>query len=438
MVFQVSRWVAVVAVAAWMLAPGMATAQQRIAADEFLASAGARAFQAGDFAGAAAGFEALLTQYPDDPLILRYLGIAHDRAGNYAAARDAYMGALAIEPDGVATRYFLGVTEYKLGDNEAAAREFQTVIAQAPESDYGRSAKDFLTAIDANPTPVSSRFSGFAQVGFQEDGNVTAGPRGAEVRGSAFNQYVSLAYEPLKTEATTVSVSVGGFFSQHPDPIANDYDMAQGSVGLELGHVTAAGGVPLMPSLSYRFSRTLLAGKSYGANHALTASLGMGLGDSAMATFSYGATWQIVDDKGTLPAYTSQDGVNQSAGLDTRLFFADRRAALTLGYNYGWTEADGRNAVARSHSGTAGLWARLPWQVDAQATAGLTRTDYPDFAGPVPRDARTQTYGLSLSRGIAGQLSASLGGTVTLEESSDYSALSYDRAVISLSLGYRF
>lgn len=413
-------------------------AEARISGDDFLASSGAQAFRAGDFPGALRGFEALLAKNPDDPLILRYIGIAHDRMENYQAARDAYRRSLELEPDSVATRYFLAVTEYKLGDNEAARKDFQTVTDLAPASDYGRSAEEFLAAIGDAPAPATNRLSGFLQLGYMADNNVNAGPAGSNYSNGAFSEYVSVGYALVKKPALKVNLKGSSYFTQYPDPVANDYDLMQASLGLDLSYTTALGGVPVMPGLGYNFSRTWLQGEGYGGTHAVSASLGFGLGSNAMGTAKYSLSYADFDDDGAFPATTSRDALSQSAGLSSNIFFAGRKAALTLGYDYGWTDADGGNATTRSHSGSAGLWGRLPWEVDGQLSYGMARTDYPDYLGPLPRESTTRTVNLSLARNITDSLKASFAVSNVVEDSPNYPDMSYDRTILSISLGYQF
>ena len=416
--------------------PGLA--QARISGEAFVASPAANAFKAGDFNGALAGFEAMLTEHPDDPLILRYIGISHDRLGDFAAARKAYERSLAIEPDSVSTRYFLAVTEYKLGDNDAARKDFQSVTDVAPASDYGRSATEFLAAIGTAPAPEPTRLSGFFQLGFQGDSNVNAGPGGSANRNEAFSEYLGIQYALVETNALKVNLKGSGYFTQYPDPVANDYDLMQGSVGLDTSYVTAMGGVPMMPGIAYNYSKTWLRGNSYGGNHSVVASLGFGLGSNAMATAKY--SWSMADltDDGTAPATTSRDGVSQSAGLSTNIFFANRKAALTLGYDYGWANTEGDNGDTASHSGSAGLWGRLPWEIDGQLSYGMSRTDYTSYRGPLPRESTTRSINLSLARNITEKIKASVAVSNVAEESPDYPDMSYDRTIYSFSLGYQF
>ena len=72
----------------WQASPGIAAVT--IGADAFLASPAAAAFKQGQFEPALEGFEALLAEYPDDPMILRYIGISLDRLERYQEAVEAF------------------------------------------------------------------------------------------------------------------------------------------------------------------------------------------------------------------------------------------------------------------------------------------------------------------------------------------------------------
>jgi Flp pilus assembly protein TadD len=177
------------ALAAILLTAPPSLAQSRITPEEFLASEGAKAFQTQDFNGAVDGFQALLASYPGDPLLLRYIGITLDRLGRYDEAVEAFDTALKASPGDVAILFFLGVSQYNRADFRAAESAFAQIAANAPETDYGVRAREFLAAIEANVTHVTApaaqkRWNAYVQLGLQYDDNVAAAPDGTGDRRS--------------------------------------------------------------------------------------------------------------------------------------------------------------------------------------------------------------------------------------------------------------
>ena len=111
----------------WQALPGIAAVT--IGADAFLASPAAAAFKRGQFEPALEGFEALLADYPGDPVIL-HIGIALDRLERYLEAVEAFQKGLERAPDNAVLNFFLGISSVELRNAaETAARSRLAAIA---------------------------------------------------------------------------------------------------------------------------------------------------------------------------------------------------------------------------------------------------------------------------------------------------------------------
>ena len=93
----------------------------RISDQTLLASPFARAFRAGDYAGALKALDALAKTYPDDPLILRYRAIVLGKLGRTKDAIAVYRRLLSRNPQHVPTHLFLGQAYQQDKDYAAAA-----------------------------------------------------------------------------------------------------------------------------------------------------------------------------------------------------------------------------------------------------------------------------------------------------------------------------
>ena len=144
-----------------------------ISGQTFLASPFARAFQAGDYAGALKALNALAKIYPDDPLILRYRAVTLARLGRTKEAIAVYRRLLARNPAHVPTHIFLGQAYRQAGQNREAADQWRWVAEHSDSAEYRRWAEAQLHRLRVKAkTPLSKRRPYvFAATGFKYDSN---------------------------------------------------------------------------------------------------------------------------------------------------------------------------------------------------------------------------------------------------------------------------
>ncbi len=86
----------------------------------------------GDAADAEALLHRALAVMPDDPGVLRSLGLLHNSTGNYPAAIAAFNRSLAADPNQPLVRVNLGIARAASGDAAGAVREYQAATALDP------------------------------------------------------------------------------------------------------------------------------------------------------------------------------------------------------------------------------------------------------------------------------------------------------------------
>ena len=69
---------------------------------------------------------------PDDPTVLRAVGLVHNRTGDYVSAIEAFTESLAADPDQPLVHVNLGIARAASGDAGGAIREYQAAIALNP------------------------------------------------------------------------------------------------------------------------------------------------------------------------------------------------------------------------------------------------------------------------------------------------------------------
>lgn len=105
-----------------------------------------KAFKARQYDVALAEFKRLAEANPKDVLILRYLALTLDRLRRYDEAIKVYQQALAIAPENPALHFHLGTTYYKAGLPDKADESFHKVLDLAPDTLYGKIARQYLEA----------------------------------------------------------------------------------------------------------------------------------------------------------------------------------------------------------------------------------------------------------------------------------------------------
>jgi len=423
----------------------LATPASAIESEVFLASAGAKAFKQKDYRAALEGFQDLLAEHPDDPLVLRYIGMTYDHLNRLDEAVATFNRVLEIVPGDVATTFFLGISEYKRGRLAEARVAFENVAREAQDSAYGARAREFVAALRANAPeqaapPVGKRWDVYLQAGSQYDDNVRAASDAVGKTGSGrMVEFLKAGFAPLATGTWQLRVEGQGYFTQNLRDTVDELDYQQVEAAVELSHATSLGDLPLQSALRYSYAQAYLDGDQFNRTHAVTASLDTAVAEGAVTKLHYRASFQDFENDGLLPSVSSRDNVTSTVGV-TQYFYlfpkGERRTLLHLSYAYGQTRADGDNFDVRAHKGTVGLSVPLPRELTLDVGAGVGRDDYPNFLGNFgERETDRYTASAGLTGPVWGRLNASLAYSY-MKEQSNYDILEFDRNVVALNFSY--
>lgn len=420
-------------------------ASAAISPEEFLSSSAAAAFKAGSFDEALKGFQALLEKYPDDPTLLRYIGITYDRLERYDQAVATFRKGLSIAPNNPAIRYFLGVTLFKKKETEPATEAFERAIRLAPGTLYEKQAREYIQAINKQksqdePTGLPGRWDFLAQFGFQYDDNVLSAPKRGSGNRDAFRlvEYLAGGFEFPKGSPWRIRLSFDTYQNQHTEGRFHDFNLSTLQAGLEMGYITTVGAVPVYPTLRYDFNASLLKGRTFSQSHSITARVDSALGERWIVSPLYRFTVDEFRGEGYDPRFSSRDAKSHSGGAMLYYLFWNRRAHIRLGYEGAGNRADGSNFNFASHKGIVGFTIPLVEEVTFDFGGEFSRDRYNDFRG-LRGDRRTtqRVYSVSLSRGFWNFLFVSFAYQYTLADSS-YSALDYKRNIAGLTVAVKF
>ena len=451
-------FLAIVCIAAFVLAPRLSWAA--IGEDEFLRSPGATAFKDKKYNAALLGFEALLQDYPDDVLVLRYLGITYDQLGRYEDAIATFGKAMKLAPKRPALHYFLGVTYFKMRKDDRAVRNFNTCIALALDSIYAQRAKRVLEIIERQKaeykTPGPPRaWKLYAQVGVQHDDNVLLAPDVENPpsgfvppdAGFSFVEYLSGSYIVLRHENWRLKAEFSTYQSQHFESDLHDLDLSTFEPAVELSYATAVWDRPLSAVVHYAYNVALLDGDRFSRSHEVTTSLRVRPYEHALTTPFFRISFDEFDNDGVLPSFTSRDATNKSYGIKQYLFFNGDRDYLSAGYEAQFNTADGNIFGFDGHKFILSASVGLPWLLRLDLGAEYAEEDYNfktvEGGSPVgpDRQSKRQVYSAALSRKLSRELldklAVSLSYSYTREDS-NFALLEYERHVVTLVMAYTF
>lgn len=423
------------------------TAACAIGADEFLRSPGAEAFRQGRYEDALAGFERLLERYPDDALILRYIGITQDRLGRYAEAVATYRRAVAVDPRDAALHLFLGIAHYHLRDAGSAREALARAVELGPDSPYAQRAQEYLDVMARQAAEYARpgaprRWNLSLRAGVEFDTNVPQAPADRSVfpgdrDGVRFTQYLAGTYRLLAGGPWEARIEGSVYYSEHPDRDLNDFDVSALEAGLVAGYATAVAGLPVLPAARYAYKPVYQQGHRYSEAHTVTASVNVGFTRETTTSLAYRLAFLDFRDEGFDPRLSSRDATSHALGVTHYLYFAERRGYVWGGYEYQWSDADGLNFESRTHRVGGGVAAPVPLGARLDVSAEYARDDYPDFQGPRKRQTDRWSASVALSRPVWEPLVVTLSYSYRREDSS-LDQLDYDRHIVGLTMGFSF
>jgi hypothetical protein len=404
-----------------------------------------KAFKEKRYDNALEEFKKLAEQNPKDALILRYLAMTLDRLGRYDEAIKVYHQALALQPQNPALHFHLGTTYYKAGMSEKAVESFKKVIELAPDTIYGKMAKQYIEAItqqkiQLQPSAPPNLFGLYFQVGAQYDPNIPSAPDdtslyGGEKEGYRIFEYLWSTVRLIRTPKWLGGIELSTYQSQYPDSAFDRFRFSLYSIGALLQHTTTLGRFPFIASLQYEYRSALLEGDSYSKSHVATASTQIGLIPETMTQVYYKYTNDDFRDEGFDPQFSSRDGDNHAVGLSQVIYFANRKGNIKAGYEYQKNLAKGMNFDMDGHKVNAGIGFPLIWEIQASLGADYSYEKYPDFQGTEIRETNRTGYTAGISRWIGRHILSRLDYAYT-DEKSTYDILTYNRWTLGMSLAY--
>ena len=380
----------------------------RIADQTLLACPFARAFQAGEYAGALTALDALARTYPDDPLLLRYRAIVLAKLGRTNDAIAMYRRLLSRNPQHVPTHLFLGQAYQQDGDDVAAAWQWRWVLQHSDSEEYRRWAQAELhrLRVRAKPPLGKRRPYLFAVTGLKYDSNPLLKPNdkalaqaGNEKAGFLALLDWTLGYPVVLQLDTRLDVLYLGRHISH-DGETDGVDFTSQGLGIDAKRRFRAGERTYLLSGLYTARANFLRSDLFSVVNRFLMSLETAFTPHTR-TFAYSrASLSNFGPDRSNPPQTSRDGFRGGLGLTQFFYTKDFRRHLFISQEINLQETRGANFTRRGTASRIGFFTTvdcLP-KTEWKISTGFGWGRYPRFTSRSSlettrrRDARFDVY----------------------------------------------
>ena len=373
---------------------------RRIASEVFIESAAGASFQQGEYSRALTEIEALLTEYPGDPLLLRYKAMALDRSGDSSQSIAILEQLLHDDPALTPARFFLGQAYSHAGRREEAVREWNSILATESTGVYrhwaetalGTSEEAVLAVPEASQPVKAPRWDAAVRYGYEYDSNVILKPDDRTVASpgdqNAGRQTIdaTLRYRAYVDRDTAVDVFIATRHTFHDDSL-NEFNFHSEEFGIQGRQRVQLGRYDVVLGLRYDLLVGFLDNELFSLRNVWNLSADTRFTPQTRTVAYSRSTAANYGPDGFAPGTTSRDGYYQDLGVIqywyskdfSRYFYfkQELNGAMTRGDNFdtlGWTSRAGVHTP---------VWKRL----SADVSTGLGFGFYPNFSSLSARDA---------------------------------------------------
>lgn len=405
--------------------------------EEFLKTAGTQDFRNGNYETAIEKYQELLKQHRDDPLILRFTGVAFYKLKDMASAQLYLEKAAAQAPNDDAIHFWLGATYYERGNGIKASQAFQRVLTLAPEGSYAGNSRNYLKNISGNSTKRATKpWDVNLTVGTEYDDNIDFASE--PTKSARIIEGVQGGYNILDSDDWRIRFEGAGFFGQHINDDAKRFDITIAEGGTDISYYKRVNSaLELLPSVNYSYRMEYEGWERDNTSHSVVPGINITLYDRFLTQLYYAFKTERYTDDGREDDATSQDGSTHAGGVNQYVYFDNRKHYISLGYGYRNIDAEGINFDAFANRFTLGFGATLPLDIKVDGSATYKREIYPDFQGPVARMSFQQIYSLQVRKNLTEQLEVSASYRYDIDNS-NYNELEAKRQIGSLTFTYAF
>ncbi|HEX9741488.1 MAG TPA: hypothetical protein VGA17_01705, partial [Nitrospiraceae bacterium] len=394
---------------------------------------------------------------PNDPLVYYYRGLTHYRLAEYEQMQPPMARALALGPDlATSAHYYSGLGYFQAGALEEAKGEFESAKQLAPESEFGRSAGEYLEQIKTGRPPTQKNWNLALSISSQWDDNVVALPSGTSPPAGATgisrkSDYFTAFF--LRGDVNTFEKGplLGGAnytFYQSLHRTLSGFDVESHTPTLFLQYTKG----PVQARLQYILDYAQVGRSPYLVAHSFAPLITVTEAPNLFTRIQM--RYQDQDFQHGRFLFNSQrDARNWLIGATQYWYFAKNAGHVRGGYTFD-KNATGGGDVALATQASSADWSYdghrfqigstlPPWQkITVDAALDYYYQDYRNAnsfspGGAVFRKDQVYTYSLTVSRPLMEHVSVAF-QYIHMYEDSNVAAFNFRRNIFGLSLTGQF
>jgi len=358
--------------------------KKRISLDELLSSQAAIHFQIEEYKNALAEFEKMSVQYPEDPLVKRYVGMTLTLLGRLDEAASALQDAVRMEPSNPANHYFLARVYHEQGNKERASEELDKVVALDPEGFYGRPAKEALILVEQRAI-VKRPWDFWMTTGYEYDSNVPLEPNDKELRDlsdkNAGRYFFSAggSYKIVERPKFDSTVGYRIYQSLHDDSL-NEFNYTF----QEFHNVNRFRlqwlGREIIAGLRFSMPLGFLNGNIFLWGAEVVSFVNSKITKNTFTEVYHRYSHLEFGPDGEEPNLLSRDGEYNATGIHHRYYFDEYKRYIFVGYEFQNAQVRGNNFDRLGHRAEIGFHAPLTAELSFDVIGSFTVASYPHYS----------------------------------------------------------
>ncbi len=407
--------------------------------------------QSGDFQNALKTIDQLLSERPNDILLLRLKAICLFELKDEDKAVKTLRQAIAIDPTNISCRYYLAQTLAYTGNILEAKKFLTEVITEAPNSEYAKMAHEVFPklenlSISAEVLPQEHRWNFSTRTAGEYDDNVPSRSKhepGNDPKDSF--QFIASCFlefhvldEKMDASPLTTGLSYTGYQSLHERKIFNDFDVTSHTPSLFVEKSSYFKSMPFKTRLSTNYTKTELGFSDYSDSVELKTNFELQWAAWAVFSPHYSIELRSFKDDSVSPKFYSRDGIGECAGFDQQFYLFNNKIFISIGYDFQWDNTEGVFFEINSHNASGSISLSLPWKFRLYGQLEFHTEDYSKFTVSPQRFDNVYTLSTGLSRPLwKDNLSAEFTYSYSTSDS-NYNFSEYERSVYGIALNCNF
>ena len=362
-----------------------------ISSGEFLSSDFVKFLKNKEYLKAFAAIDALVVKYPDDPLVLRYRGLALEKLGRSKDAIGAYRQILSKNPNYLPARIFLSRAYISAGEREKAAEELRTIIRSSASVEYRNWAQAQLNRLRLGvknaDSQVKKKVYLLGKAGIAYDSNPLLVPDNEDLTttkkkaGVRYTLNIDLGYPLVLEKDFRLDTLYIGQQTWH-DKGTNVVDFTSQGFAVDAKKRKLFGERAVIFGGRYDFRGNFLRSSYFSMINRFLLSADTSFWKKTRTHFYTRLSVLEYNNDGTDPSRSSRDGFRAGVGVTQYFYSADLKSFFFVKPEFNFNQTRGDNFIRRGVLGRIGAHTPIKFlrNTDFDVSVGYDWGEYPEFS----------------------------------------------------------